>query len=539
MFADSILRILVKSVFCMKSNSVHNISTIRECETFTMNSTGITSLLLMESAGIACTEHIISIIQLYSICDVFIFCGTGNNGGDGAVIARQLIYKFNFSHNVTLVNCSDNTSKRSKENSYNIELWKDITAHHTNAHYIDIENFNFSIVKQNDLIIDSLFGIGLTRQLAGLYAEIVENINKTNVFVVSIDIPSGLYVDSHTPSNNNVVIANITLTIQFAKLGLLLPENYKYFGRVEIIDIGIEEPLELLEKAKIKLVDRLTFGNDWNNYYQYAHKGSYGHGFLIAGSSTMPGATILSATAAMRGGLGKLTVHSTKEVLSIMTSSLPEAIYDIDEDKNCVSKINWDSLPKNITAIAIGPGLGNSKKTESAIKDTLDTVTSPIILDADALNFLAKNKTRLAYLPKNSILTPHFKEFERLVGKVENDFERVKKAREFATRYSVILILKGYNTLISMPDGFQFFNTTGNPGMATAGSGDVLTGLLLSLLAQGFNPQFAALLGVYIHGAAGDAYTSEHSYKTLIASDIYKYFDKAFNNLLFSESKPK
>lgn len=267
----------------------------------------------------------------------------------------------------------------------------------------------------------------------------------------------------------------------------------------------------------------------------YAHKGTFGHGLLVAGCDRMPGAAVLAATAAMRGGIGKLTVHTVRSVRNILAVSLPEAIHDIDDNEQYISHINWNHLPENINAVALGPGMGTAKQTVAAMKDILDTVKSPLVIDADALNMLSVNKTWLAFLPPYSILTPHFAEFERLAGKPSDDADRIARAKTFAQRYSVILVLKGHRTVISLPDGRQFVNTTGNSGMATAGSGDVLTGLLLSLLAQGYPPEHAAMLGVWLHGAAGDAYAESHDSRTLIASDLTRYFSDAFFRIMNCE----
>jgi NAD(P)H-hydrate epimerase len=266
-----------------------------------------------------------------------------------------------------------------------------------------------------------------------------------------------------------------------------------------------------------------------------AHKGTFGHGLLVAGCDRMPGAAVLAATAAMRGGIGKLTVHTVRSVRNILVVSLPEAIHDIDDNEQYISHIDWNHLPENINAVALGPGMGTAKQTVAAMKDILDTVKSPLVIDADALNMLSENKTWLAFLPPYSILTPHFAEFERLAGKPADDADRIARAKAFAQRYSVILVLKGHRTVISLPDGRQFVNTTGNSGMATAGSGDVLTGLLLSLLAQGYPPEHAAMLGVWLHGAAGDAYAESHESRTLIASDLTRYFSDAFFRIMNCE----
>jgi len=266
-----------------------------------------------------------------------------------------------------------------------------------------------------------------------------------------------------------------------------------------------------------------------------AHKGFFGHGLLVAGSAAMPGAAILAATAAMRGGIGKVTVHTASLAAQHLPARLPEAILHPDICEQHVSRIDWSTLQTDINALAIGPGIGRHPQTVNLLKDIIDEVHDPIILDADALNILSENKTWLAFLTPHSILTPHWKEFERLAGHCTDELERMEKARDFALKYEIILILKGHHTLISLPDGQQFVNTTGNAGMATAGSGDVLTGLLLALMAQRYSPIESALLGVFIHGLAGDIYAQEHSPRSLIASDLPQFFSYAFQRLNISE----
>lgn len=266
-----------------------------------------------------------------------------------------------------------------------------------------------------------------------------------------------------------------------------------------------------------------------------AHKGTFGHGLLITGSADMPGAAILAATAALRGGIGKVTVHTAAHAAQHLPSRLPEAILHPDPNEHHITELRWETLQHDINAIAIGPGIGTHRQTVTMLKNILDEVHSSLILDADALNILSENKTWLAFLPPYSILTPHFKEFERLAGKCNDDFDRLEKSRAFAKKYNVVLILKGHHSVVSLPDGKQFFNTTGNPGMATAGSGDVLTGLLLSLMAQGYNPVESALLGVFIHGLAGDLYAESHEPRTLIASDLPLYFSPAYQALNLSQ----
>ena len=506
----------------MGENRLFTVDEIRECERFTMEKRNITSLQLMEDAGCACADELIGEIWCEDVNRIFFYVGTGNNGGDGVVIAVRLLEYYHIQNPVILVICAKEDARFSEEMQYQLKRWETVASQYDNAETVFYSAGSQPNPTANDLVIDALFGIGLNKPVTGLYADVIRHINASDAQTIAIDTPSGLFADKHTPNDSEVVIADKTLSIQFMKTAFLLSENYPYYGDVQVVDIGMEAPENLTTARKLFTdSDKRAL---LHPLPAYAHKGTFGHGLLVAGCERMPGAAILAATAAMRGGIGKLTVHSVKSVCNTLTVSLPEAIHDIDDKEQYVSHIDWNHLPENINAVAFGPGLGTSKQTVSAMKDILDTVKLPVVIDADGLNMLAENKTWLAFLPPYSILTPHFVEFERLAGKPSDDFDRLERAKAFAQRYTVILVLKGHHTVVTMPDGRQYFNTTGNSGMATAGSGDVLTGLILSLLAQGYAPELSALLGVYIHGAAGDAYAEHHNPRTLIASDLPQYF---------------
>ncbi len=506
------------------------VAQIRACEQYTMHSEPIASIDLMERAGSSCAEIIISHILQHQFPKLFLFCGTGNNGGDGLVIARCLINnEISCLSDVTVVVCESKTAHHSSEMETNLERWKEITKTDRRAHTTYFSEQTPIDIPANALIIDALFGIGLNKPATGIYAAAIQAINKSDAPTISIDIPSGLFADQHTPTENNIVIASETYSIQFWKTAFLLPDVFPFCGKTTIVDIGIVMPSDMVWMQEILTKHHVS--KMLRPLNPHASKGTFGHGLLIAGSADMPGAAILSATAALRGGIGKLTIHTAGKASNHIPMRLPEAILHPDEDESVISHINWSTLQKDINAIAVGPGIGRHRKTECLIKDLIDTVRQPMIFDADALNILADNKTWLAYLPSYSILTPHHKEFERLAGSSDNDFERMCKAREFAMRYQIVLILKGHHTLISTPDGTQFFNTTGNPGMATAGSGDTLTGLILSLLAQGYSPVAASILSVYIHGLAGDLYAENQSMRSMIATDISNNFGKAFDHL--------
>ncbi len=517
----------------MVENRLFTVGKIRECERFTMNKRGISPLELMEEAGCACADELVSEIWREDVDRIHFYVGCGNNGGDGVVIAIQLLEEHHIDNQVNLVICAPEGAHFSSEMEYQLQRWQTVSQEYENANivYYNVDNQQF--IDKNDLVVDALFGIGLNKPVTGFYADVIHHINASDAYTISIDTPSGLFADQHTPDGSAVVIADRTLSIQFMKTAFLLPENSPFVGDVEVVDIGMEAPAELLpEKWLLTSSDVRTV---LRPRPKFAHKGTFGHGLLVAGCDRMPGAAVLASTAAMRGGIGKLTVHTVRSARDILAVSLPEAIHDIDENEQYVSHINWNKLPENISAVAFGPGLGTAKQTVSVMKDILDTVKLPLVIDADGLNMLAENKTWLAFLPPYSILTPHFAEFERLAGKPSDDFDRLERAKQFAQRYTVILVLKGHHTVVTFPDGRQFFNTTGNSGMATAGSGDVLTGLLLALLAQGYDPKHAAVLGVYLHGAAGDAYTEDNAASTLIASDLPRYFSEAISRMMNDE----
>jgi len=508
----------------------------RECEQYTMRNEPISSQDLMERAGKCCSEIIDRIIFNHDIEDVRVFCGTGNNGGDGLVIARLLSEpSFHHSPAVHVILCERDSgaAHRSPEMETNLKRWEAIVSENANAR---LSVFNEEVVADmtsKTLVVDAIFGIGLNKPATGIYADAINAINRSDAMVIAIDTPSGLFADMPTPADACVVMADQTLSIQYPKLAYFLPDALPFYGDVQIVNIGMNAPPELVwdrEYLTLKSVSGLL-----RPLPPFAHKGTFGHGLLVAGSANMPGAAILAATACLRGGAGKVTVHTPALAAQHIPARLPEAILDIDTNEHHCSSLDWSRLQKSINAIAIGPGIGTAPQTVTLLKNILDEVHTPTILDADALNILSENKTWLAFLPPYSILTPHFGEFERLAGNCDNGFERLQKAQSFAERYQVILVLKGQHTVISLPDGKQFVNTTGNAGMATAGSGDVLTGLLLSLMAQGYNPVESALLGVFIHGLAGDLYTNTHDPRSLVASDLPLHFSDAFQQLNLSD----
>ena len=313
---------------------------------------------------------------------------------------------------------------------------------------------------------------------------------------MAIDVPSGLFADQ--PSALGFIFkADYTLSFQFPKLAFLFPENDPYVGRFEILDIGLHpryvEEVETRNLLTVKAMVKPIL----HSRTKYSHKGTYGHALLIAGSEGKTGAALLGAKACLRTGVGLLSVHLPKMAQLPLQTAIPEAMVDGDESETCFTMFkDLDAY----SAVGVGPGLGKADETQRALKRLIQEVQVPLVMDAVALNILSENPTWLAFLPAKTILTPHPKEFERLVGKTTTSFERLERQRELSMKHNIIIVLKGAHTSITMPNGTCFFNTTGNPGMATAGSGDVLTGIILSLLAQRYSPEEAAVLGVYLHG---------------------------------------
>lgn len=486
-----------------------------------MSEEPISSLDLMERAGTRFAEHLLRHCPIDHFSEIVVLCGPGNNGGDGLVIARHLYAQW---LPVRIVLAVPDGARTTPEFDTNLERWYELLGKQRERHthvYREGEKLTW---ESPTLLIDAIFGIGLSKPLRNYHAKLAENINQSGAYIIAVDAPSGMRLDEHTDDKALSVRANETYTFQFYKMAYLMPETYSRCGEVSMIDIGLRLPAD---DYKLQLIEQETIKNLLHHPNKYAHKGSMGHGLLIAGSADMPGAAILAATAALRGGIGKVTVHSSSKVCDLSPMSIPEAILSRDTNEKSFSRIDFERHP-GINAVAIGCGIGKSEAAVQGLKSVLDEVGDPLILDADALNILAENKTWLGFLPARSILTPHLKEFERMAGKSDNDFDRIESLQQFVQKYGVIVILKGAHTAVAMPDGRVFFNTTGNPGMATAGSGDVLTGLLLALLSQGYAPEAAALVGVYLHGAAADCAVAQHGHPSaIIASDIPKCFGKA------------
>ncbi len=499
---------------------VFTIDKIRLADQYTIENEPIKSIDLMEHASLACVNWLME--RVHKANSFSIFCGPGNNGGDGLGIARLLNGK---SYNVNVFTLE--SERYSSDFETNLTRLKNLPG--INLSTIKIES-DFPQILENEIIIDALFGSGLSKPLEGITEQLVNYLNQQNTLKIAIDIPSGLYADKSTKSKNTIAFqADYTLSFQFPKLAFFMPENDVFVGNWQILDIGLSQEYIRNTETPLYFLDELTAKELIRPRAKFSHKGSFGHGLLIAGSLGKMGAAVLAGKAALRSGAGLITVHHPKNELSIIPTAVPELMTSIDE-----SETEFSKLPDiyNYSAIAIGPGIGKAKNSQAAFKLLIQESKLPLIIDADALNILAENKTWLSFLPKNSILTPHIKEFERIVGKAENDFDRLEKQIAFAKKYNVYIILKGAHTSIVGPDGNVFFNSTGNPGMATAGSGDVLTGILLGLKAQNYTSFYASILAVFLHGLAGDFAADNKGQASLIASDIIESIPDAFISII-------
>ncbi|MFV0546826.1 MAG: NAD(P)H-hydrate dehydratase [Bacteroides sp.] len=490
---------------------------IKKLDTYTIENEPIASIDLMERAARALTT---AITERWSVqTPVTVFAGPGNNGGDALAVARMMAEK-GYQIEVYLFNTKGELSDDCQTNKELLEMVDDVDFHEITT------QFTPPNLTAKHLVIDGLFGSGLNKPLSGGFAAVVKYINASKSTVVAIDIPSGLMGEENTFNvKNHIIRADVTLSLQFPKLSFLFPENSEYVGEWDLLDIELsEEGIEEIE-TNYEILEPEDIRSLIKTRDRFAHKGHFGHALLIAGSKGMAGASILSARACLRSGVGLLTIHAPQSNLSILQTAVPEAMVDLDISEECFAvPVNME----HFQAIGIGPGLGRSEDTETALITQLSQCQVPVVLDADALNILANHRHTLTNLPKGSILTPHPKELERLVGKCQDSYERLSKACELAKSGQLYIILKGAYSTIITPAGKCYFNSTGNPGMATGGSGDVLTGIILALLAQGYEAEDAAKIGTYVHGLSGDMAKKKMGMTALIASDLVNYLPIAW-----------
>ena len=484
---------------------------IRQWDQYTIAHEPIASLDLMERAATACFEWIKKNCDLTSTFTIF--CGTGNNGGDGLAIARML-QEAKIKVKVYILK----SDKLSADCSTNLNRLKFLSV---TADKISTENDLPEITTQC-IIVDALFGTGLNKPLEGLAEKLVQHINVSVTEVISIDLPSGLFADC-TSQENTIVKAAHTLSFQTYKLAFMIAENEEYCGNIHLLDIGLHQHFYQSTKSKFQSLDKELFHSIYKPRKQFTHKYSYGHALLYAGSANMMGAAVLCAKACLRSGAGLLTVYA-KGNAAVIQMSIPEALTSDEDD--------FDTITKKKAAIGIGPGLALTETNSALLKNILINWNGPLVIDASALHLLIPNIDLLSKRQnKQAIITPHNGEFEKLFGKTSNSFERIQLAIKKAAQHNCYIILKGHHSLVACPDGEAYFNTTGNSGMATGGSGDVLTGIITGLLAQGYTQKDACLMGVYLHGLAGDLAAEKFSPEAMIAGDITEQLGAAFKTL--------
>lgn len=494
---------------------------IRELDKYTIEHEPIKSVDLMERAAKALTRSITGIWG--DATPVVVFAGPGNNGGDALAVARMMASQ-GYAVKTYLFNIFNKLSADCAVN-------KERLAATSGAELIEVtQEFDPPELNAGMLVIDGLFGSGLDKPLSGGFASLVKYINQSECQVASIDVPSGLMTEDNSyNTRTNIIMADYTFTLQQKKLSFLFPENQQFLGKLRVLDIRlsaegikrIDTPYEIVEEDNIRSLLQPR-GDFW-------HKGDAGCSLLVAGSYGMAGAAVLATRACLRSGAGKVTVHVPAKNNDIMQISVPEAIVSRDADGDIFTE---PVAADNFNAMGIGPGIGTEEATATAFISQIRRTQVPIVIDADGLNILASHRAWFQRLPVGTVLTPHPLEFSRLAGGRFNDgYEQLQKAMEMARTMQIYIILKGHYSAVCMPDGSVAFNPTGNAGMATAGSGDVLTGVITSLLARGYNQKDACLVGTYVHGLAGDIAAAELGMESLTASDIINCLPKAFRRL--------
>jgi NAD(P)H-hydrate epimerase len=498
--------------------SVFSAKQIKAWDEFTIRHEPVSSIDLMERAAQKCVDWISGHLpqnDTFAIC-----CGKGNNGGDGLAIAR-LLYQQGKEVEVYIMEFG---KLGSQDFQANLQRLHELPVA---IHFIQSADL-LPAFTPGAIIIDALYGTGLNKPLDGLSVDLVNQINNSGLPIISIDLPSGVFADESS-KNNVAVKATYTLSFQVYKLALLLAENAANIGEVHILEIGLHSVFLKDEQPFYQVISETIIRNIFKPRQRFAHKGTYGHALIVGGSFGKIGAVVLATSACLRTGAGLVSCYVPRCGYEILQTSVPEAMTITDEHDLIIT-----SLPSNISrfnAIGIGPGLGTDVQTQNAVKELLIHFPKPLVIDADGLNCIAQNKDWLELIPAYSILTPHPKEFERLFGECTNDVDRIKKAMEKAKAHGVIIVLKGHHTLIALPDGTAFFNMTGNAGMAKGGSGDVLTGIITSLCAQGYYAPDAALLGVYLHGLVGDLAARGLGMEAMIARDLVQFLSNGFQYL--------
>lgn len=489
-----------------------NVDQIRALDQYTIQHEPIAPINLMERAALGFVDWFVDHFPNTTITKIF--CGLGNNGGDGLAIARLLLER-EYPIEVYVVRYAPRESEDFMHNHRRLKL---VTEH---VHYVEL-SYDIPVIRHNDVVIDAIFGSGLSRPTEGIVKSTIESINRAPATVVSVDIASGLYTDQPNAPTDTIIEPDYTIAFQLPKLAFVLPKNGRYVGDWHIVDIQLHKRYIDLAPTPYFFTQSRDARLLLHKRDRFSNKGSFGHALLLVGSYGKIGAAVLAARACLRSGVGLLSVQVPQCGYDIIQTAVPEAMCRADEDPNVLTGISTveGPDPADYSTIGVGPGIGKAPDTLKMLRDLLPTLKKPIVVDADALNLLSENRELLDKIPSHSILTPHPKEFERLTQKWDNDYEKLTILRDFAKKYKVVVVLKGAYSAVATPDGDVHFNSTGNQGLSTGGTGDVLTGILTALLAQGYDPVEAAVLGVFAHGLAGDKAAEKRGPIGMIASDV-------------------
>lgn len=488
---------------------------IRNWDQFTISHEPIASIQLMERASTAVANWIGENCKNHR--KAVLFCGNGNNGGDGFAVARMLYLK-GFDVDVFV---NDPKSRFSQDALINFKRLADISGISIRK-FSQVEQYGFD---DKTIIIDALFGTGLSRSLKDEYKELVEHLNKKNNIKISIDVPSGLFTDHILEEGSVILKADYTLSFQCWKRSFLHPETGIYTGKVIILDIDLSREYQESTETEYFVIDDDLIKSLFKPRDEFSHKGTYGKAAIVGGSYGKIGAVVLATKSALKTGAGLTFTIAPECGYEILQISCPEAMVIEDGEKS----VQHFNIEKGMT-VGIGPGLGTHENTEKGLLNFLKNYSAPLVLDADALNIISNDENQ-NLIPEKSIITPHPKEFERLFGKTKDSFKRLELAKKLAGELKIYIVLKDHHTQIITPEGTVFYNITGNSGLAKGGSGDILTGILTSLFAQGYSEKDTCILGVWLHGKAADLAAEKHSKESMLPTQVIDELGAVFKEL--------
>lgn len=498
---------------------------IQYIESYTIENEGVSSMELINRVARGVVSEIRN--RWNSDTPTVIFAGPGNNGADALAVGVKLIEN-GFDPEIYLFNIGG------RNLSEDCRLIRDRMKEIPELNFTEVtQNFSMPQLTPQHLVIDGLFGSGLTSPLEGGFRMLVQRINESGASVVSIDIPSGLMADNNEGQIfRDIIHADLTLAIQTPKHSFFCPDTAELVGEWKALNIGLSKAAMKNVSPDNYLVEEIDARRHLQKRNPFCSKADFGSIAIVAGCYGMMGAALLATQGALRSGVGKITAISPRCGFNIIQQGAPEAMFQADHHDIIITNV---VLKNEYTAVAIGPGLGTHEMTVDAVERFIASAKRPVVVDADALNCIAKRPSILYNLPLLSILTPHAGEFDRLFGAQKSHESRIAKAREVAQTYNIFIVLKGRFTSIIRPDGKVFINSSGSPAMATAGSGDVLTGILAGMLGQGYRPEIAAMLGVYIHGLAGEIAEKQNGIYGATAGDIARNVGLAIQRILDSD----